>query len=272
MLVPPRVTFDEVLSVDLGGLTLELHALPGHTPDCIVAFVPECGLWLGGDTVETPLPVVPADAPLDAWIGALERWSGDDRVRAVVPAHGDIGDRRHHRAEPGVPAIDSGRTSDGSRAGPDALLSRDARAERPLDGEAVDRSRAGPAPSTPPGRTALTSDGRSGGDPRQRPIPDSPRPARRARSARPNGASRSRATLRAIPSTDARPAASAEACCQQCARALPWRPYYDQCLYFVYDEKARRCSLKRNEAGRVKAAGTTSGRVVAWPTEADAPR
>jgi glyoxylase-like metal-dependent hydrolase (beta-lactamase superfamily II) len=93
VLVPPTVTFAESWSEDLGGLTLELHHLPGHTPDCIVGFVPERGAWLGGDTVETPFPVVPADAPLDAWIAGLERWAADDRVRWVLPAHGGAGRR-----------------------------------------------------------------------------------------------------------------------------------------------------------------------------------
>ena len=72
-------------------MTLELHHLPGHTPDTIVGFVPEQGLLLMGDTAETPFPVVPADSPLSVWIEGLERWERDPRVRTVVPAHGPIG-------------------------------------------------------------------------------------------------------------------------------------------------------------------------------------
>ena len=90
VLVPPTEGIERRGAIELGGLSLELHALPGHTPDCIVGFVPERGLLLAGDTAETPFPVVPADSPLAAWVSELQRWASDDRVRAVVPAHGDI--------------------------------------------------------------------------------------------------------------------------------------------------------------------------------------
>jgi len=91
VLTPPDETFRERLRLDLGGVTLELSHLPGHTPDSIVGFVPEEGLLLAGDTVETPLPCLAEDGPLEAWIAALERWEGDARVRRVVPAHGPCG-------------------------------------------------------------------------------------------------------------------------------------------------------------------------------------
>lgn len=92
-LVPPTTVFDDELTIDLGGLTLRLHHLPGHTVDCTVGLIPELGVLLAGDTVETPLPVVPADSPLPQWIAALARWADDPRVRTVVPAHGPIGGR-----------------------------------------------------------------------------------------------------------------------------------------------------------------------------------
>jgi len=91
VLIAPDTVFDLETMVDLGSMTLELHHLPGHTADTIVGFVPERGLLLMGDTAETPFPVVPADSPLGAWIGGLERWERDPRVRTVVPAHGPIG-------------------------------------------------------------------------------------------------------------------------------------------------------------------------------------
>jgi glyoxylase-like metal-dependent hydrolase (beta-lactamase superfamily II) len=92
-LAPPTQVFDQELVLDLGGLTLALHHLPGHTPDCCVGFVVERGVLLAGDTIETPCPVVPAGAPLDAWARALRRWASDTRVDVVVPAHGPIGGR-----------------------------------------------------------------------------------------------------------------------------------------------------------------------------------
>ena len=93
VLVAPTEGIERRGAIQLGGLSLELHALPGHTPDCIAGFVPERGVLLAGDTAETPFPVVPADSPLAEWISELERWASDDRVRTVVPAHGRIGGR-----------------------------------------------------------------------------------------------------------------------------------------------------------------------------------
>lgn len=90
-LVPPTVLTEHTHVVPLGGATLELHALPGHTPDCIVGFVPEWGVLLAGDAVETPLPVVNDARAVEEWARALERWLEDGRVRTVAPAHGPVG-------------------------------------------------------------------------------------------------------------------------------------------------------------------------------------
>ena len=92
-LVPPDVTFAERHTLDLGGATLELHALPGHTPDSIVGWIPEWGVLLAGDAVETPLPVVNDGQAVPAWIAELRRWCADERVTSVVPAHGPVGGR-----------------------------------------------------------------------------------------------------------------------------------------------------------------------------------
>ncbi len=90
-LVPPTRTFTDGFTMDLGGLTLELYALPGHTPDSIVGLVPEWGVLLAGDAVETPLPFVNDADAVDGWVASLERWSGDERVKIVVPSHGSVG-------------------------------------------------------------------------------------------------------------------------------------------------------------------------------------
>ena len=90
-LIPPDITFEHRLDLDLGGLAVSLHALPGHTPDSIVAFIPDQGLLLAGDTVELPCPCVPAGCDLDAWIENLERWRNHAGARTVIPSHGPSG-------------------------------------------------------------------------------------------------------------------------------------------------------------------------------------
>jgi len=90
-LLPPTTTFARELAIGLGESTLFLRHLPGHTPDSIVGFLPDEGVLLAGDAVETPLPQVPAGCDLARWIDELCRWQENPRVRTVVPAHGAIG-------------------------------------------------------------------------------------------------------------------------------------------------------------------------------------
>lgn len=93
VLVSPIQIFETEFSIDLGDVTLKLHHLPGHTHDCVVGFIPEWGVLLAGDTVETPLPVINPGSPLDDWVEVLRKWANDDRVKHVIPAHGKIGGR-----------------------------------------------------------------------------------------------------------------------------------------------------------------------------------
>lgn len=92
-LIPPTLTFTQSMSIDLGGVVVELHHLPGHTEDCLVAWIAQWGVLLAGDTVETPLPYLNTESVklLPQWISALEGWGSTKRMNVVVPAHGEIG-------------------------------------------------------------------------------------------------------------------------------------------------------------------------------------
>jgi glyoxylase-like metal-dependent hydrolase (beta-lactamase superfamily II) len=88
-LVPPTATFDVRMTLDLGGLDVELRSLPGHTEDSIVAYVANRQLVFGGDCIEDPFPLLES-GPLLAWAAEL-RGLAALGVRTVVPAHGAIG-------------------------------------------------------------------------------------------------------------------------------------------------------------------------------------
>jgi glyoxylase-like metal-dependent hydrolase (beta-lactamase superfamily II) len=89
-LVPPSITFEKELELDLGGMTLTLYHLPGHTQDAIVGFIAELGVLLGGDAIEDPFPVFNQGNSLKGWIEGLKKWAGDERVKLVVPSHGKV--------------------------------------------------------------------------------------------------------------------------------------------------------------------------------------
>ena len=88
--VPPDLTFSVRLTIDAGGLTVELHHLPGHTADSAVVHVPELGLLLAGDAVETPIPTLSEPGHIRRWAASLRQWSRAG-VRHVVPGHGRPG-------------------------------------------------------------------------------------------------------------------------------------------------------------------------------------
>ncbi len=92
-LIPPNMTFSSRMSLDLGGVTLELHHLPGHTPDCIVGWIPQWGVLLGGDAIETPLPIVNDAALLADWLRALEQWARNRALGSAIPTHGSVAGR-----------------------------------------------------------------------------------------------------------------------------------------------------------------------------------
>ncbi len=92
-LLKPDMSFSSRLRLDLGGITLELHHLPGHTGDSIVGWLPEWGVFLGGDAIESPLPVVNRADLLPAWRRRLGAWAGLDALELAIPAHGEIGGR-----------------------------------------------------------------------------------------------------------------------------------------------------------------------------------
>lgn len=88
VLRPATMTFDGTLQIDLGGVQVELSALPGHVHDQIVAYIPEHRLLFAADAAEDPIPLV-TEGPVAPWARALHDWAG--RARTVVPAHGAIG-------------------------------------------------------------------------------------------------------------------------------------------------------------------------------------
>jgi len=89
VLVAPDITFSTSLAIDAGGFTVSLHHLPGHKRDCLVAHIPELGVLLGGDTVETPIPLL-VDGPLIEWGANLQRWADHKDVKTVIPSHGPV--------------------------------------------------------------------------------------------------------------------------------------------------------------------------------------
>jgi glyoxylase-like metal-dependent hydrolase (beta-lactamase superfamily II) len=89
VLTAPDVTFSTTMALDAGGFTVVLHHLPGHKRDCLVAHIPELGLFLGGDTIESPIPLL-VDGPLNKWAADVQAWAERPDVKTVIPSHGPV--------------------------------------------------------------------------------------------------------------------------------------------------------------------------------------
>ena len=89
LLTSPDRTFDDVLTLDLGGETVEIRNLgPAHSPGDIVAWLPSQKLVISGDLAfhQRLLPVF-EHTDTAAWI---ETWSAFEALGAetVIPGHG----------------------------------------------------------------------------------------------------------------------------------------------------------------------------------------
>jgi len=89
VLTPPTQSFEERVSLDLGGRQLELHYLGrGHTDNDIVAVVPDAAVLVAGDLLENaPAPAFGDSFPIvwpETGLALLALVAG-----TVVPGHGD---------------------------------------------------------------------------------------------------------------------------------------------------------------------------------------
>jgi glyoxylase-like metal-dependent hydrolase (beta-lactamase superfamily II) len=96
VLDPPDCTFEgdqATLDFDAGGRLVELrHLGRGHTDNDVVVMIPDAGVLFAGDLVEAGAPPYFGDGyPMD-WPATVERLV-EIVTGAVVPGHGDVGDR-----------------------------------------------------------------------------------------------------------------------------------------------------------------------------------
>ena len=91
-MVPPQISFNDSLSLDLGDVTLNMvYFGRSHSGADIFIHIPEEGLLLTGDIFLDGrwLPLFSSAGPLDIprWIEVLDGFLGDDNIRQVIPGH-----------------------------------------------------------------------------------------------------------------------------------------------------------------------------------------
>lgn len=87
-IVLPDIVFENgCLSIHLDDKTVQLHHSPGHSPDCIIALIPEERVLFASDTL-MPVPTL-VDGNLEDLIRSLESIP-DQPVDNVVQGHGEV--------------------------------------------------------------------------------------------------------------------------------------------------------------------------------------
>ena len=85
----PSVTLHDAVTLHLGGVGLELIHARGHTPNSLMAYLPEQRILFAGDNVcEGSLPTF-QEACLSEWFETLDRILNMD-VELIVPGHGKV--------------------------------------------------------------------------------------------------------------------------------------------------------------------------------------
>jgi glyoxylase-like metal-dependent hydrolase (beta-lactamase superfamily II) len=99
---PPEHTFDDRATIQLGDRTVELsYHGRGHTDGDIVIHVPDANVLFAGDLIENGAPPSFGDGyPID-WPDTVERLL-PLATGAVVPGHGNVGDRAFLEAQVGA--------------------------------------------------------------------------------------------------------------------------------------------------------------------------
>jgi cyclase len=91
---PPTRTFDDRLTLRLGGHTVECLHLPGHTAPQTGVYLPEEGVLFTGDNIFHQVKTFIQEADPWEWLAALERIAAIDAA-VIVPGHGEPCDGRY---------------------------------------------------------------------------------------------------------------------------------------------------------------------------------
>src|SRR5919202_632056 len=91
---PPTRTFDEALTLTLGGQEIRLLHHPGHTPPQTSVHLPSEGVVFTGDNVFHECKTFVQEADPWEWLEALDRIEALD-VETIVPGHGEPCDKRY---------------------------------------------------------------------------------------------------------------------------------------------------------------------------------
>ena len=86
----PSLTFNDRMTIDLGGETVELiRVAPSHTEGSVIAYLPAKKLLFSGDILFTDFHPYLADGDIPGWTKTLDALLAMD-VERIIPGHGPL--------------------------------------------------------------------------------------------------------------------------------------------------------------------------------------
>lgn len=93
-IVLPNMTFSDQMSIDLGGVTVELiRTASSHTEGSLVVWLPSQKLLFAGDILFTDFHPYLADGDLSGWGKTIDKLLTMD-VERIIPGHGPLSSRK----------------------------------------------------------------------------------------------------------------------------------------------------------------------------------
>lgn len=93
-LAPPTVSFTGVMSIDLGGVVVELRSLPhGHCPDNLIVWVAQDMVLFGGDLLFVGCHPFMGESNIQGWLADLDVVASLG-ARKIIPGHGRCSDAK----------------------------------------------------------------------------------------------------------------------------------------------------------------------------------
>ena len=85
----PSITFDGEMTLHIGGLTIEILHMPGHTPGQTCVYIPERKVIFTGDNIFSGVQTFLHTSLPYEWILSLERMKNME-IDLIIPGHGEI--------------------------------------------------------------------------------------------------------------------------------------------------------------------------------------
>jgi len=93
-IVLPAMTFSERMSIDLGGVDIELiRTAPSHTDGSLVVWLPQQKILFSGDILFTDFHPFMADGDLTGWGKTIDNLLTMD-VERIIPGHGPLSSKK----------------------------------------------------------------------------------------------------------------------------------------------------------------------------------